>query len=248
MNCSLELLQGYVDGELDQPLHFEVVRHVAECPACAEAAARLIAQAEAVRSAAPYYPAPPGLQDSIKGALQRRARESFGPSPRWRWAAIAASLLLACSAAWNVTQLRHSAGESSDLPRDLVSSHVRSLIGTHLMDVVSTDRHTVKPWFNGKIDFSPQVKDLAPQGFPLVGGRLEYLDNRTVAALIYQRRQHVINLFTWPSASADRAPTHLLRNGFNLVHWSDGAMTYWAVSDLALPELEQFQRTYTTLP
>jgi anti-sigma factor RsiW len=118
---------------------------------------------------------------------------------------------------------------------------VRSLIGTHLLDVASTDQHTVKPWFNGKLDFSPEVRDFAAQGFPLVGGRIEYIAERPVAALVYRRRQHVINLFTWPSAPSGAMQRHFASNGYNVAQWSDSSMTYWVVSDIPASEVQQFE-------
>ena len=124
----------------------------------------------------------------------------------------------------------------------VVSGHVRSLMPNHLMDVPSSDSHTVKPWFNGKVDFSPPVKDLKADGFTLVGGRLDYLQDRTVAALVYQRRKHLINVFLWPSSRADSGVTAETRQGYNLLHWTRSGFEYWAVSDLNLQELGEFGR------
>jgi anti-sigma factor RsiW len=123
----------------------------------------------------------------------------------------------------------------------VLNDHLSSLLGSHLLDVVSSDQHTVKPWFAGKLDFSPDVKDLAAQGFPLAGGRVDYLAGRRVAALVYHRRQHVINLFIWPGGSSAPSPTGITHNGYNLLHWTAGRMTFWAVSDVSSAELQDFR-------
>ena len=231
MNCSRELIEGYMDEELEPAVHAEVADHLASCSACSEEYARLRAQQSAIR-AATYYTAPAGLEQSIRRALREDVKTDH--SAAWRWAAIAATVLLAVSAAWNVMGLRR---DRDLLAENVVAAHVRAMIGTHLLDVESTDRHTVKPWFNGKLDFSPDVKDFASEGFPLIGGRVDYLDGRQVAVMIYKRRQHVIELFTWPGESGESRAT---RNGFHIIHWSQAGMTWWAVSDVSLPDLEDF--------
>jgi anti-sigma factor RsiW len=198
--------------------------HLRSCPSCI------------VRTQARYYEAPPALADKIRQDIQR---EMPRPAP-WRWLAIAASLLLAISAAWNIAQFRSRVDPERLLATDVLSAHLRSLGGTHLLDVPSSDQHTVKPWFGGKLDFSPPVKDV--DGFPLLGGRLEYFEGHEAAALVYGRRAHVINLFVWPSAAA---PEHSeIRNGYRLRSWSANGMTFWAVSDLNDAELNQFIGLY----
>jgi anti-sigma factor RsiW len=191
-----------------------------------------------MRTQAKYYEAPSGLEQKIRKSL--RAEAASTPSS-WRWLAIAASVLLAISGTWNVVLVKSRVDPQQVLAGDVLSAHVRSLTGTHLLDVISTDQHTVKPWFNGKLDFSPPVKDF--EEFPLQGGRLEYFEGHPAAALIYGRRKHTINLFTWPSATATRAGFET-RNGYNLETWSNNGMTFWAVSDLNEAELRQFVRLY----
>jgi anti-sigma factor RsiW len=198
--------------------------HLQSCPSCI------------IRTHARYYEAPAGLEETIRQNL----REEVAPSSTWRWLAIAASVLLVASASWNVALFRSRVDPQQLVAADVLSAHVRSLAGNHLLDVPSSDQHTVKPWFNGKLDFAPPVKEV--EGFPLLGGRLEYFNGRPAAALIYGRRNHTINLFVWPSEAAGESEQ--TQNGYHMESWSSGGMTFWAVSDLNEAELRQFVSLY----
>lgn len=253
MNCasSRELLGAYFDGELDPSLHAEMHNHLAACDACTGAFASLQEQQADIRSTAPHYEIPPALVASVRAAWRAEAANEIRTSSKavrsWGWAAMAASLLLCVSVGWNFVLLRSRPARQEVLAEDLLSSHVRSLIGTHLFDVPSSDQHTVKPWFNGKLNYSPDVTDLAARGFPLLGGRIEYIANRAVAALVFGRRKHVINLFTWP-ATEGPATSRWSRQGYNLVHWTKGDVGYWAISDISVEELAHFRDLYRTAP
>jgi anti-sigma factor RsiW len=235
MNCDemLPLLDGYLDGELDLALSLETERHIAACAACAAALESRRQLSSLLRTTAPYYTAPAKLRARL------RAKERPLPVPRLALAFASAFLILFLG--WAVLQSLRPSG-SDLIAREVEASHVRSLLANHLTDVTSTDQHTVKPWFSGKLDYSPPVRDLATQGFPLVGGRLDYLDRRPIAALVYRHRQHTINVFVWPGAKPDGPMTSTTQDGFNLVRWSQGGMQSWAISDLNPAELQQFAR------
>ena len=192
---------------------------------------------------ATYYKAPEGLRARVQAKLRAEAREQARPQ-MWRWGGMAASFLLVAMVSWNVGRLQTGGADEDRIIRDVAAAHVRSLmIEGHLNDVASTDQHTVKPWFEGKLDFAPVVSDFAASGFTLIGGRLDYLDGRPVAALTYRHRLHVVNLFQWPAtASGDRAPVALARHGYALVHWRRAGIDYWAVSDIASEDLLAFAR------
>jgi anti-sigma factor RsiW len=248
MTCSSSQhsIEAYLDGELAMSELAEVREHIDSCASCAALYRRLEKLRSDLRAQAPRYTAPLHLQQRIHVALQKAAKNE---APRralpWNWAAVAATVLLCASLGWNLALLRSRSPAGDSLAQEVLSSHVRSLIGTHLVDVPSSDQHTVRPWFNGKLDFSPEVKDFASQGFRLVGGRVDYLGDRAVAALIFQRRQHFINLFTWPSSSpAPNEQSEVKRSGYNILHWTKDGMTYWAVSDLQRAELDQFAQIY----
>lgn len=239
-----ELIHGYIDGELDLVRSLEMERHLHECVACAGIAERVRALRSGMSGSLPYFHPPAGFEGRIRAELRAAApKTSRAPNfgMRRHWIGIAAALLVAAGVTWQVARTNLRSGDAEILAQEALASHVRSLMASHLTDVPSSDRHTVKPWFNGKLDFSPAVNDFADRGFPLVGGRLDYLDNRPVAALVYQRHKHVINLFVWPAPrEADSGVEASNQQGYNLLHWTKGHTAYWAVSDLNAHELQTF--------
>src|SRR5439155_24852604 len=163
----------------------------------------------------------------------------------WNWLALAAAIIFAAIIALTLVPLLQRPGADQFLATQLIASHVRSLMASHLTDVASSDQHTVKPWLDTKLDFAPPVVDLSSEGFPLIGGRLDYLDNRPAAVLIYQRRKHFINLFVWPAESnATRSTKAISRQGYQLLHWVDSDFNYWAVSDVNANDLQTFKKEF----
>jgi anti-sigma factor RsiW len=230
--------RSYVDGELDLARSLEAEGHLRECTACSRAVQERQRLSAAIRSGALYHAAPAGLRNRVLSSVRNAGKEAPAArvTPWLHYAALAAVFVLA----WGLWRARPSSPGEDLLLQEVVAGHVRSLMASHLMDVVSTDQHTVKPWFNGRLDFAPPVEDLADQGFPLIGGRLDYLDNRPVAALVYRRRQHCINLFLWPSAQESERATPAAVRGYHLVRWTQAGMRCWAVSDLNSRELQAF--------
>ena len=244
MDCveAKDLVHFYIDQELDLLRVVDVDKHLQSCAACRELYDRQRALRSSFKSDASYHRAPPELRERLRFALRTETKGAARPRGRWpgRWntgLAIAATVVLSVSA---VLYFAMPAPQDR-LQDEIVSSHVRSLMVNHLSDVASSDQHTVKPWFNGKLDYSPPVDDLTAQGFPLIGGRLDYLDGRPVAALVYRHRLHVINLFVWPSENGhEQKLQELSRQGYILLHWTQGSMEFWAISDLNEAELKQF--------
>ena len=234
-----ELLHAYVDGELDLANTRETERHLQSCADCrgTEKAIRELRATLTKESTA--YRAPAHLRRNVRTALRREARSTQQTLSPW--------LMFATGAAFAALVLGFAllqttrAARTDAIVSQVVANHVRSLLAAQLVDVVSSDQHTVKPWFDGKIDFAPEVRDLAASGFPLVGGRLDYLDGKTVAALVYKRNKHPINLFITPApTNRSASPTATNRRGYNVVAWTNNGMNYWAVSDLNHAELLEF--------
>jgi len=243
-------LHGYLDGELDASRSEEFERHLEGCRECAKAleteeSLRSILQRSGLCESAPH-----SLRKKIRAELDAATSVPIAQRiPLWRWAAVAASIVLVAAISWYAWPGSGSGTRNPAAPpftaAELIDAHIRSLQPGHLTDVASTDQHTVKPWFLGKLDFSPPVEDLASIGFPLAGGRIDYVAGRPVAALIYQRHQHAINLFVWPVADAnDNGPASATREGFNLLHWTCSGMTFWAVSDVNPAALRRFEAEY----
>jgi len=269
MNCQeiADLMDGYLDGELDALTSQKIEQHLRDCPKCEQAYEVETAMAHAISRAAPYYKAPLELRERIQVSL----RETIGaPTSRgaagagllpvrrpeavrravffdmpWNWLALAAAIVLAAIVASSFLPRIRPPASDQFLATQLIASHVRSLMADHLTDVASSDQHTVKPWLDTKLDFAPPVVDLSSEGFPLIGGRLDYLDNRPVAALVYQRRKHFINLFVWPGETGAARPTMAMSHeGYQLLHWADPDFNYWAVSDVNANDLQTFKQLF----
>src|SRR5580700_2782595 len=236
MNCqqAKPLIDPYADGELEAAAILELEQHLQSCSACGIAWRNLQSLKKTLKQDALYFTAPEELRRRIKSELPSPAKE-VSPLQTWNWdwlTTAMSAVAAACLALLLTITLTRPSSEQA-LAQEIVSGHVRSLMANHMLDVVSTDQHTVKPWFNGKLDFSPPVKDLAAQEFPLIGGRLDYVGGRSVAALVFQRHKHIINLFIWPAKAADSSPVIFpSEQGYHLIHWSDTGMVFWAVSDL----------------
>ena len=269
MNCeeAKKLMDGYLDGELDPIANQKIEEHLRECRNCDQAYKAHGSLMRAIGDGAPYYKAPAGLRERIQSSLREEIAERptqsvsrdipsllqskqserravlFGT--QWNWLALAAAIIFAAIITFNLMPRLQRPGSDQFLATQLIASHARSLMANHLTDVASSDQHTVKPWLDAKLDFAPPVVDLSSEGFPLIGGRLDYLDNRAVAALVYERRKHFINLFVWPAASdAAKAPKTITRQGYQLLHWADSDFNYWAVSDVNPNDLQTFKQQF----
>jgi anti-sigma factor RsiW len=232
------ILGGLVDGELDAANVAMVEAHVARCEGCREELERLQALRNLIRSEGVRHEAPKALMNRI-AAMPELAPKAANDNRILRWLGPGAVGALAASLAM-LTLI--PPGTQSVVDQQLVSSHVRSLQPGHLTDVQTTNQHIVKPWFNGRIDFSPPVPELADQGFPLAGGRLDSIDGKTVAAIVYHRRLHTVNLFVWPAK--DGADRSFVKDGFAVTEWSRNGLRYAAVSDIPPAELREFHKLF----
>jgi anti-sigma factor RsiW len=238
------LVHAYLDGELDSANALEVERRIASDPLLAAERDRILALRRLMRERLPREEPPPALRMRIERAVGLRRL----PEPSWR--ALAASVLVTAFIASGATALITAQQPSSDLVAEgLVSGHMRSLMASQATDVTSSDRHTVKPWFNGRIPESPRVVDLARQGFPMAGGRIDVVERKPVPTLVYHRNKHVISLTEIPAPGRpNAAPTRNAMGGYNIVRWTEDGVTYVAVSDLGAAELDSFVQLFRTTP
>lgn len=240
MNCKdiMVLLHAYVDNELDFATLLSVDAHLQQCPACHQEMQALSTLGAVIRCEVDSHQAPLRLQQRL--AAQIAVGQRRRGWPKWPGYALQPMVALAASAFLAVSLVGYveRAAEPRPLTKEVVANHIRSLLAGHLTDVASSDRHTVKPWFSGKLDYAPPVSDLAGDGFPLAGGRLDYLDKRAVTALVYRRRQHIINVFVWPNTDGDSpVDSQQTEAGYNLVAFVHNGMNYQLISDLNSEEL-----------
>jgi anti-sigma factor RsiW len=244
------LAQAELDGELDAAQAAALEAHRAGCAICQAAQAELLRARELLRREA-YETTPDDVRARVMARLRQADSRPAPPAPIRRWRGLFPSvggfgLGAVCAAALALLVL---VPQRDDLAGQLVAGHIRALQPGHLEDVVSTDQHTVKPWFDGRLDFAPPVRDFASDGFPLRGGRLDYLDGRPVAALIYQRDKHIVDVFVWPqSAVVPHLASGTAIQGYNVVHWTADGMNFWAVSDLERGQLDDFAALWRKAP
>ncbi len=243
-------LDSYLDGELADAERSDLRDHIEGCAGCGPEMAALERLRAGIRRAAPVYRAPETLRSQLRFALRREAAASApaalrGPGPTMTsyWLAYAASILIAVAVGSGGTWLITAERQENAIAGEVIDSHLRSLLGTHLTDVPSSDKHTVKPWFAGRTDLSPPGVDLAAEGFPLIGGRLDLIQGKPVPALVYRAGKHIVNVFVLPARPGDRGET-VTRRGYALRHWNEGDLGYWAVSDASSDEFAKFESSF----
>jgi len=258
MNCADAeiMLHALIDGELDAGHARDVEAHVATCATCAEELKAVRAMRAAIAQANLKESAPAQLRSRIEAALAVPAARIAAPRQSWlaplrsSWKTffggftVGTALSAAVAASLVIAVVRND--QNQQIASDVVSAHLRSLQAGHLTDVETSDQHTVKPWFNGKLDVAPPVIDLTAQGFTLIGGRLDYINGQPVASIVYRRRKHVINLFVGePLGAAVRGVKDESVQGFNIRHWREAGVDLWAVSDIDAGELDEFGQKFT---
>ncbi len=252
MNCAEceILLHALIDGELDAGHSREVEAHVEACSDCAATLAGLRAMRSALAGANLKETAPPSLRRRIEATLPAATPAAparpFQGSRRRFFSGFAAGAAASAAIAAGLVLIIGGGEREQTIANEVVSAHIRSLQAGHLMDVETSDQHTVKPWFNGKLDVAPPVVDLTAQGFTLLGGRLDYIDGEPVAAIVYRRRKHVINLFVAQRLGVTYAAARTTTiQGYNVLHWSVAGLDYWAVSDIDVDELNEFGKKFS---
>jgi len=246
-------IHAYLDQELDLPSMLVIDRHLASCEGCRAVLEQLTALQSGLHEHAERHAAPAGLAERIRAQVAatapraRSAAPAAAPRVPWfrHWFQLGAAVAASAVVTWTATTLYYASAQDSLVTEQLFASHARSVLTERQFDVASSDQHTVKPWLSSRLDFSPPVSDLAAAGFPLIGGRLDYVNGRRVAVLVYRHRQHWIDLFVWPEAGPGVPKAREeAKNGFNVLRWGDSGLTFWAVSDVTAADLKQFAEAY----
>jgi anti-sigma factor RsiW len=244
-------VHAYLDGELDPANTLAVEKQMSTDPALAAECARVDALQRAMRARLPRETPPPGLRQRVEAAvgMQRRPKPFALARTQPSWRALAASIVLTAFVAGGTTSMFLAPSQSDLVRTGVVDAHIRSLMAPQPIDVASSDRHTVKPWFNGRIPQAPRVVDLAKADFPLVGGRIDVVGEVPVPTLVYSHGKHLISVTAVPaSGQPDAAPVHSEVNGYNMDRWTDGGVAYWAVSDVAPADLDKLVTLFRTTP
>jgi anti-sigma factor RsiW len=243
MNCeeARQLLDAYVDGELELTHQLAIETHLAECVSCKETAERIANCSLLVRINMPVYKAPPELKSKVRATLRKEDKPNF----KWltehghQLAYAAALIALSCALAW--TWLSLTPSKDKELISEAISNHSRSLMVSHLVDCASGDQHIVRPWFNGKLDYSPPVADLTQAGYTLVGGRVDILEGRPVAAIVYEHGKHIINLFVWPARDRKVEMDVQSERGYHFCGWNKAGLNFFCISEISAADLETFE-------
>jgi anti-sigma factor RsiW len=251
MDCkqTRNYMHGHLDRELDPVTAAGIEAHLQTCALCAQVYAAQTSLQAAIKGQAAYYAAPAALAARVRANVNATsAPAATKKAPRWQWFPLVAAVAATAVITWTTAIQLDTGSRDERIAEQVIAGHARSVLTNHLAEVTSSDQHTVKPWLSSKLDFSPPANDLTMAGFPLVGARLDYVDNRPVAALVYRHRQHVINLFVWPDAKAgtSTALRSSSKQGFNLLHWGNAGMTFWAISDLNSADIKTFAETYAS--